>query len=169
MFNGLSRHTFQTTLQFDQTLIRIFLIILMFTPSLGLFETLHHGRLATLDTYYGERMFDNSINGLPLTFYDSWKPFKIKDMAEFPGMPLRVVLTVMVSLCVFHILASAFILKVMLKEKFSGGLLMQGLHSFVAPPLQFDWELFYRDEHQNMSVLHSWRRYGGSAKEVLHI
>ena len=130
----------------------------MFTPSLGLFETLHHGLLATLNARRGERTFDISTNGLPVTFVDSWKPFMIKDITEFPGMPMSLVLTVMVSLCLFHILASACILKVALKKKLSGELLMQGLHSFVAPPLQFDWELFYRREHQNMSVLQCWKR-----------
>ena len=133
---------------------RVCSFIFLFTPSLGLFDTLHHGRLALLDAYVD----GNSADDLQITFSKSWEPFKIKDISEFPGIPMIVVLTVMLSLCIFHILASACILKVLFRKKLSGGLLLQSLHSFVAPPLQFDWELLYRDETQKLSVIQSWRR-----------
>ena len=132
----------------------------MFTPSLGLFDTLYHGRLASLHVNNDERIFDESSDGLSITFFEAWEPFKIKDISEFPEMPMWVVLSVMLSLCILHVLASTYIFQATLKEKFNARHLMQGFHSYIAPPLQLDWELLYRKDEQNECVLTCWRRCG---------
>lgn len=132
----------------------------MFTPSLGLFETLHHARLATLDTSVSEshKGFPYSPGDFNITFFHAWEPFKIKTIQQFLEIPLVAVLSLLVSTCILRIFASSGILKFGLKEKFCVGHLMQGLHSFIAPALQFDWEFFYRRDTENETVLTHWRR-----------
>ena len=132
----------------------------MFTPILGLYDTLHHGRLATLNvkTDLSQDIFDYTTDGLNVTFFDAWKPFRINHISEFPEMPMLGVLLLMGSLCVMHIFAFLWNLKVLLGEKINAGLLMQGLHSFIAPPLQYDWDLLYQEYPQNGTLHNCWRR-----------
>ena len=137
----------------------MFSCILLFTPSLGLLDTLHHGRLAALPVKNGQRIFTYSQDGVPITFSDAWQHLKIQDISDFPEIPMTVVLSIMIFTFLSHILASSGILKIKLGKKFSFGLMMQGFHSFIVPPLQFDWELFYRRDEENESVLNCWRRY----------
>ena len=100
----------------------------------------------------------NSANDLLLGFADAWEPFKINDIQSFLGIPLSAVLSILVALCFLHIIASTFIMKFAMRAKFSGTLLMQGLHSFIAPPLQFDWEHLYWRNRPNWSIIDCWRR-----------
>ena len=130
--------------------------LLLFTPLLGLFDTLHHARLATLDFYGGQRTYETS----PVTNSIAWEPLKIKDISDFPEMHLITMFStgIMVCICLLHTIASTSIQKVTIRDKFSARLLMQGLHSFIVSPLQFDWELLYRTNKHNMSILNCWRR-----------
>ena len=71
-------------------IIRICAFILLVTPSLGLFDCLHHGRLATLDYKY-DQIF-KTHNDLPLNFsYGAWDPkndavFRTDMLVGWPGL-----------------------------------------------------------------------------------
>ena len=140
------------------TCSRLLSMLLLFTPSLGLFDVLHHGRLASISVKQDEHFLDRSADEVPPTFVDAWEPFKIKDIQSFRGIPMSGVLSIMVAVCLLHIFVSTCIMKFTLRGKFSSTLLMQGLHSFIAPPLQFDWEFLYRRNKPNSSVIDCWRR-----------
>ena len=132
----------------------------LFTPSFGLFDTLHHGRLASTHVKNGQRAFDYATDGSPITFSDAWEPFRLEDASHFLEMPITAVLAIMATMFVFHIFASTCVLKLSLRKRLTAKLLVRGLHTLIVPPLHYDWELFYRqDLQQNSSVLTCWKRY----------
>ena len=133
----------------------------MFMPSLGLFDALHHGRLAVIPikkTEHG-RIFDFSSNGSAISFEEAWRPLKIDNISEFLDIPILAVLIIFPVACIFHIFASTLIVKSITSAKFHAKLIIEGLHSFIAPPLHFDWEYLYRRSSYKLSVLESWKRY----------
>ena len=132
-------------------------LLLLWTPSFGLFDTLHHERLGSLSVgpEYGNETFEYLHDGTPISLLDAWEPFKIKEMFY---MSITAVSSLMVSICLLSILASTLVLKFSLRETPSPGLFMQGLHCFIAPPLHIDWEIFYRRDKEKASVLNWWRR-----------
>ena len=133
----------------------------MFTPSLGLFDTLYHGRLATLPVNDVKRriIFDFSSNGSAISFQEAWRPVRIKHISEFLDIPIWAVLLIISIACIFHIFGSTLIIKSRSRTNFNAKLVMEGLHSFIAPPLHFDWEYLYRSSSYKLTVLESWRRY----------
>ena len=84
---------------------RVFAVILLFTPSLGLFDTFHHGRLAAINVRDGDRAFDTFGNGNPITFQEAWEPFRLDDAANFLFVSLTVTVWILFSTIVLHILA----------------------------------------------------------------
>ena len=133
----------------------------MFTPSLGLFDTLHHGRLAALYVDINERgrVFDLSTNGSAISFQEAWRPLKINNISEFSDIPIWAVLLILAMVCIFHIFAITLIIRSRGRKNLNVKLVLEGFHSFIAPPLHFDWEYFYRISSYELSVLDSWTRY----------
>ena len=140
-------------------MFRVLSIVLLFTPSLGLFDTLHHGRLATFHVNYGQRIFDYSSDGLPIKFVDAWEPFILDDISDFLHMPVTAVIVIMIVMAVLHIFVSTFILKITLKKNFSAELFVHRFHSLISPPLHVDWESIYRENEHTVPVLTCWKRY----------
>ena len=131
----------------------------MFTPSLGLFDCLNHGRLAALFTKDGSRVFDVKPDGFALTFSDAWKPLKIKDISYFLDVPVTVVAAVFITMLFFHIFVSSLTLRMIFKQQIKAELVCQGFHTLICPPLHYDWEKLYRMGEENTSVIYCWKRY----------
>ena len=138
----------------------MFAIILLFTPSLGLFDTLHHGRLASLSVYTGQREFNHSQNGPPVTFEDAWEPYKIGHISLFPDIPVLGVVTILAAMFLFHILGSTCLLKLTMKNIAIPELVLQGFYTLITPPLHLDWEVFYRMSEWERSITECWKRLG---------
>ena len=132
---------------------------MIFAPSLGLFDCLHHGRLAALPVNDNEMIFEYTHDGVPLNFSNGWEPLKINDISNFPDIPVVFVLAILITMILFHVFASSLIQKQTQQKQFSADLLLQGLYSFISPPLHLDWELFHRQNTENYSVLKCWKRY----------
>ena len=137
---------------------RVFAIVLLFTPSLGLFDTLHHGRLAALPASDGQREFDISVDGSKITFHEAWEPFKTNHISHFLEIPVIGVVIILTLMIVFHIFGSICILRLMRNQKAIPELLLEGFHALISPPLHIDWEMFYRDSEAKQSIKHCWRR-----------
>ena len=131
---------------------------MLFTPSLGLFDCLHHGRLGSIPVVDGQRIFDFSLDGVHLNFADAWEPYKLKDISYFPDMPVSAVSAVLVSMVLFHTFVTILILKLTLGKPFSTELLLQSIHSYLTQPLHLDWELLYRQDTKNNDVVESWKK-----------
>ena len=100
---------------------RVFALILLFTPTLGLFDTLHLGRLATLpvSANRGGEKFDYTDGGKIIEFEDAWEQYRIDNSSEFVDMPAIAVLATMLIMFIFHIFATSSILKLKLWKECS--------------------------------------------------
>ena len=137
------------------------------TPFLGLLDTFHHGRLATYSVRHGEKVFDNYENGSEITFHEAWSPFKIENQASFLSFPSDAALAMIPVILISHIFLSALILKLSMNGQASiTQLVLQGLHTFISPPLHFDWEFYYRLKCGNTSVRDSWKRFCESRSDM---
>ena len=138
---------------------RIFALLLLFTPTLGLFDTLHHWRLGALETQDGDRIFGYSIDDSPITFQTAWSEYKLGHKSEFIEIPTIAVISLMIGMFLFHIAIVTLALKLLiLKKSRISNVLLEAFHSFLTPPLHYDWELIYRDNSQKESVLKCWKR-----------
>lgn len=138
---------------------------MLFTPTLGLFSTLHHGRLGALPPRYsfvGARhtdwfkSFEYDKGGKNISFIHAWSTFQLDGADTFLDMPHEAIVGIMLTGVLFHVITSSCTLKVMLKDVTMPHCLIQGFYSIVNPPLHFDWEL-YHNFHGN-SIKRGWRR-----------
>ena len=142
---------------------RLSAIIFLFTPSLGIFDTLYHGILGSLSVTDGNRTFDYSDNGSTITFEQAWNKFKLKDSSEFLSIPICMVLSILLIIFIFHAMASALLHKVASvnngdKCGLSFSHMTQGLHSFLTPPLHLDWMEFFGKPKGNLPIRSCWKR-----------
>ena len=136
---------------------------------MGLFNTLHHGRLAALHvmpqvlrkTPYirNEDAFDYSDDGRLITFQEAWENFRINDQSDFVELPATAVIAILTTMLIFHVLASTCILKQTLKEKNGIYLVSRGFQTLISPPLHFDWHFYFMDKNEVVSVQKCWKRY----------
>ena len=151
---------------------RVLAVILLLSPSLGLFDTLHHGRHASLSvgslrgerdwyvesTPIFERAFDQLENGTLITFQDAWEPYQIKHISLFLDIPVTAVISILIIMTLFHIFGSTIILKFTSKKQALSELALQGFHALITPHLHVDWEMFYRMSDGKQSIKQSWKR-----------
>ena len=137
---------------------RVFAIVLLFTPSLGLFNTLHHGRLAALPVREGGEEFDVSEDGSKITFQQAWAPYQIDHISLFLEIPVHGVVTLLAMMLIFHLFGSTCILKLTRNNKEIPELILEGFHTLISPPLHIDWEMFYRMSCWMQPITHCWRR-----------
>ena len=135
-------------------------MLLLITPSLGLFDTLHHGRLGSLSaaTISKTGLFDRSEHGLHITFHDAWKPFRLYTISDFLHIPSIVVPFILFSIGFIHICANSLLMKLTTKNTSLSSSLFHGLHSIITPPLHTDWELYYRNVDGKESIIKCWHR-----------
>ena len=146
---------------------RILSLILLFTPALGLFNSMHHARLAALSVRNVNMILDNSGNGSDASFGEIWDQFKLKDSFDFLSMPLGVVLFILLFIFTFHTITNAILQKLSkAKHEYDGirpilslSPIIQGMHTFLAPPLHLDWEESFRLTKGKLPVVLCWKRY----------
>ena len=140
---------------------------MFFTPFLGLFDSLHHGRMASLSVKEGNMTFDYSVNGTAISFKRAWSQFKIEDPSHFFSMPLVVGLSLLSSIFFFRILASAHVYKLAKASSNDEGAshtkkfkcIIYGLHSFLTPPLHPDWDELFNDRNGKLTIKCCWTRF----------
>ena len=127
---------------------------------MGLFDTLHHGRLAILSFADGHMHseLDQLQDGLYTTFQEAWDQHRLENVSEFLNMPTIAIAALMTSMFLLHVLVSTIILKIMPNDKAFSNLVVQGFHSLISPPLHIDWEYYYRLNDKRESVLKCWKR-----------
>ena len=141
-------------------IFRLFGIILLFSPSLGLFDILHHGRMGSLhvDIIMKTSIFDESDHGKQVSFHDAWEPFRLNSITDFLDIPVIGVSFILVSVGCMHIWANSFLMRLTTKNTSFSRSILHGLHSIITPPLHTDWEMFYRNTDGKKSVIESWHR-----------
>ena len=127
--------------------IRIFAILLFFTPSLGLMNTLYHGEFGLNATEEGESS---------KSFYEQWNngSYTFDKPYDFFFIPFTSVAYTLSLMLVLHIVLDG-VLKEMIyyKERVTSKKwidyihprrVVEGLHTFNFPPIHLDWENIYR-------------------------
>ena len=140
---------------------RVFSLIILFTPSLGLFNTLHHGRLAAMSLRRNNiKTFDYSNDGMIITFEDAWNQFRIDDSSDFVEISSAAALGMVLAMFMFHVFACSCILKLALKGSSILSLLPRGFYTLISPPLHYDWEFFYMqsNEENPIAIVKSWKK-----------
>ena len=128
---------------------------------MGLFNTLHHGRLAALQVGIDPQQehFDYFEGGKGNTLEEAWEPFRFGDASEFVDMPPLAVFALLLVMFLFHIFAISSISKQILKSKWNFSLFMDSLCTIISPPLHCDWELLYRMSNEKDAITKCWKRY----------
>ena len=126
---------------------------------------MHHGILATKLVKNGSLTFDYEDNGSPISFEEAWGQFRVEDSSVYSNVYKLVSPLLLLVVFIFHLLACVLLQKMfataitygtpLLKITLS---LMQGMHSFFAPPLHLDWEEIYRNTKSKIDIKNCWRR-----------
>ena len=129
---------------------------------MGLFNTLHHGRLAALYVMpyiRNEEAFDYSDDGRLITFQEAWEKFRINDQSDFVELPATAVIAILTTMLIFHVLASTCILKQTFRNKSIIYLVSRGFQNLISPPLHFDWHFYFMEKNEDDTVQKCWKRY----------
>ena len=152
------------------TFARVFAIILLVTPSLGLFDTLHHydhgSKVAYVDRPDGpdNSVFDVSANGTVIWFHELWNAeYKLDGRQQFcDALPMTI--SILVVVAVLHPLIGRLLQrKVFYKGTEPANItwistILDGLHTIISPAVHMDWEFIYRLNGGTLSVTECWRR-----------
>ena len=142
---------------------------MLFTPSLGLFNTLHHGKLAAMSVRTNNMEgFDNVADGKIITFEDAWNQFRIDDSSYFVEISPLAILVMLLTTFSFHIFASACILKLSLRAESIPSLIFCGFYTMISPPLHYDWEFFYRPNNEETGIIMCWKRHDKRLEQKDH-
>ena len=122
--------------------------------------------LKTIDFYYNRFVWyfcqSPTVSYYPIgtvvTFQEAWNQFRMNDSSDFVDIPPLAVLSTMLAMFLFHIIASPCILKQKLKSKSFFTLVSKGFYTLISPPLHFDWEFFYRQSAHEDNILMCWKR-----------
>ena len=146
---------------------RVCSLLLYFTPSLGLFNSLHHPAFATkgATTEYAA-VFNISVNGTPIWFNELWNNHFREGPHEFYVIPSDILIFVLLLLVLAHLIASWHIqrklywrVKLGIPEHF-----FNALYTIICPPLSLDWEGIYRNSGGTLSIPECQKR---SAKTII--
>ena len=89
--------------------LRLLAIILIFAPALGLFDTMHHGILATVLVKNGNLTFDYDDNGSPISFEEAWGQFKVEDSSVYSNVYKIVSPLLLLVVFIFHLFAGVLL------------------------------------------------------------
>ena len=140
---------------------RLFAALLLLTPDLGLFDTMHHytkGRLE-MDRNSGYAiMFDPDEN---ISFYELWDDnYRMRTFGSFMNVPPNFSIAIAASIFAAHLIVSFFLLLPLYKRSGDGPTrrFLRGIFTFVNVPLFCDWEVFYRESDLTMPVAECWAK-----------
>ena len=136
------------------SIIRVFAVVILFTPLLGLFDTMSHLKLSKYNFYVSPlRVFDVGIDGRLQMLDATWNNTNI-DIQELtvPGTTAIIALPIIVAI---HLACGCFLLKPLQRHK--GRLFLQSIFSLVCTPIFADWEEFQRC-FPGTDILECWKK-----------
>ena len=103
--------------------------------------------------------FDYSDSGNITSFHDAWDQLEIEDSSDFLDIPPYAILATMSAMIMFHIIASSYTIKKSLRSRSFYTIGPEGFYTLISPPLQYDWEFFYGQSHEQDTILMCWKRH----------
>ena len=153
------------------TLARVWAIVLLFTPYLGLFDTLHHYNHGSKQAWPQKAdwaVFDISPNGTVIWFNELWNAeYKYDSIDQFYEFSPSLLVIPLIIVMVFHPILSHFLQSQIYYKGIKPSNLNsikgvhQTMHNIISTPLHKDWEHIYRLDKLNgrkTSVLQCWSR-----------
>ena len=153
------------------TLARVWAVVLLVTPYLGLFGSLYHYNHGSKGAWLedGERaVFDIDPNGTVTWFNELWNDeYKFESIEQFYEFPPNLLIIPLIIVIVLHPILS----HLLHNELYYKGIerpnlnwitsFQHSIRTIISPPLQKDWELIYRLYKlagRELSFQSSWRR-----------
>jgi hypothetical protein len=139
--------------------VRVFTIVLCYTPILGLFNSNYHEKLGVVEV---DRLkdivaYDVGDNDELVTFEQAWDKLRLNNSEWFPT-------TVMFSflppiLFILHWIVSFILLSHLQKKSNQSQIkrMSECLHSVLYPPVFINWETVYRDCKGEISIHQCWQ------------
>lgn len=161
------------------TVARLIAFVLLFTPALGLFNTLHHTQFTSSDVtktvinyyvinnkiYHPYVVYDIYSNETVMNFGDKWEHYKLMGSKNFYSFDSRLVVAFVPVMLIVHLCLSVLLQDKLYykgsKERMSvslGKKTLEGLSTWVCPPLHLDWEMLLRLFKGHVSIAECWRR-----------
>ena len=140
------------------SLTQIFRIIVIFTPFLGLFDTMHHYLKGNLLMDNISIMYEPLLN---VTYTQLWSnKYYLNEFVEFFSMPFSCCMLILIGVFGIHLLTSYILLLPLNKKSTDGHLrqIMQGTLTLINIPLFCDWEKILRDSDFSIPVAESWNK-----------
>ena len=120
--------------------VRVIAAVLLFTPFLGLFDTMSNFRLAKIEFSADEQVFGEAENGTALSLREDWNQYYIKDLEKFLMVPTFTPIIYILVVVAAHLGIACLLLRETEKSKVR--LFQLGIFTLVCPPIFADWEEF---------------------------
>ena len=139
---------------------RLFLVLLLFCPSLGIFDTMSHYTKGIMDM---DKVTDLIIYqpDTSQTYYNLWEEeYRIKYFSQAFTMSSYVVIGITTATVILHLTTSFSLFRPIYNHSGDGltRQFLRGIHTLVNPPLFCDWEEFYRNSNFSMEILNAWHQ-----------
>ena len=144
------------------TMMRLFMIMLLFTPILGLFDTMNHYTKGNIESSPAEQHIGFGVDimyDITTTYPQHWnKNYWIPRYNQFFSMSTYAPFAILTTILVMHLLA-CFMFTWPLYKKSGDGIVrrfMRGIHTLCNVPLFCDWEEFYRNSDFKTPIPVCW-------------
>ncbi len=144
------------------TAIRVFFVVVFFTPTLGTFNVLQHAKMgAILATEKDPQpTYDLWPNGTARPLVNAWDDLRFRHgSADFLHIPLEFIYVAVPVLFATHAAFSLFL------HRHLGGRMASALYSLICPPLFNDWEDHRRADRGSVEA--SWSTASTSYRMML--
>jgi uncharacterized membrane protein YciS (DUF1049 family) len=140
--------------------VRVFAVLLCYTPILGLFDATHHGKLGILETdlVRGKYIYDIGQNDTIITFSQAWDNHCLERSGIFPFSALFSVLPLLIFFIQWIVSFVQFSQLTKGNHNSTMKNLLQSLYSLLYPPVVVDWDSIYRANNEEMSILDCWKK-----------
>ena len=135
---------------------RVLAVVLLFTPSLGLFDALYHFKLGQLDQD-NNAAHDVLQNDTIVTVKEAWEKLKIGQLSEFVPVPHILPFALISVVVAVHLAAGCCLLAPLQRSESRLRLFLQSVFTLVCPPVFADWEEFQRHA-PGSDILSCWKK-----------
>ena len=137
---------------------QIFRVLLIFTPLMGLFDTMHHYLKGIMEMENINLMYEPLLN---LTYTQLWNNhYRLREFNEFFSLPSVVYFVICGGCVILHLSASNIFLRPFCKKLGDGWvrISMRTVVTLVNIPLFCDWEEFFRYSDHSIPVSECWNK-----------
>ena len=140
---------------------RVWALLLYFTPSLGLFNSLHYPTFAQIWAKPHElAVYNMSADGTTTWFHEKWNDHTKGKADDFYFIPSYILMSALLFLTIAHLCISWTIqrkvyqgAKLRVTEAF-----FDALYTMICPPVYLDWEGIYRQGGGKMQKSECWKK-----------